>query len=502
VNDQEAVHFHSTPPIVAERMASLLRSALEDGQPRVRLLDPGVGEGALSVAAAGALAESGCEVAVTGIDVSSELLGAAEANLSAARVQASLHKSDFLRESNLNGFDAAICNPPYGKRSQAELGEGILLEYKEAISGHPNLFALFIHKIIRALRPGGVCVIICPKSLMSGPYFHALRRFLLEQGSIENLLLFDQRFGLFEGVLQGVFVFQFRKGALQGECTVHRVISSEGEDRWVIDTPYAEGDEFAQRIIPGSSASNRELLLKALHYPVSIADRFPVETGPLVWFRHRDRLLRTSAAEDAIPIIWSDQIEQGYISPGRRPDRLRSAGMNRFALTQSKLGPALVTKRVTAPEEERRLVAGLTASPLWSRPVIYENHTNVIRSKGGDIDELVRLELLFGTDLYDDLLRALSHNTQVGAADLRILPFVQLPLEEGEREAVLKAAEEGMALPELLDLGKVGDRLLEVLSASNFGDPDIAANGNVVHLTLPFGEPASGSIDGRKPVDA
>lgn len=483
-------------------MASLLIDALSGRHQTIGLLDPGVGEGALSVAAARRLLQTGHDVTVTGLDVSGELLAKAESRLSAEGVGASLLKKDFLRESDLSQFDAAICNPPYGKRSQADLGERVLLEYKEAISGHPNLFALFIHKIVRSLRHDGVCVVICPKSLMSGPYFRGLRRFILEHGAIENLLLFDQRFGLFEGVLQGVFIFQFRKGAEQGPCTIHRVTGANEEDRWVVDTPYAEGDEFADRIIPGSSATNRELLIRALHYPVSIADSFSVETGPLVWFRHQNRLIQASSESGAIPIIWSDQVEQGHISPGRRPDRLRSAGRNRFALTQSKIGPALVTKRVTAPEEDRRLVSGLTASAMWERPVIYENHTNVIRARSKEMEELIQLELLLGTGLYDDLLRALSHNTQVGAADLRILPFVRLPLSQQERKAALKAAEKGIQLSELVNLESIGARLLEVMSTPDFGNPDIGVNGDVVHLTLPLGESADGSVNGRKSVDA
>ena len=501
--DHEAVHFHSTPIEVATRMADLLASSLTGGSRTVRLLDPGVGEGALAVAASKAFADRSLEVTVTGMDVSSELLESANVNLASTGVTPDLRKGDFLTDREIGEFDAVICNPPYGKRAQAELGEAILLEYREAISGHPNLFALFIHKIIRALRPDGVAVVICPKSLMSGPYFKGLRKFMHEQGAIEQILMFDQRTGLFEGVLQGVWIFVFRKSAVQGKCIVHRMGSPAEEDRWVVDTPYGDGEKLAYRIIPGSSAADRELLVAALHYPRSVSDCFAVETGPLVWFRHKDRLCEPAPMEEeVVPIIWSDQVEHGYITAGRRTDRLRGAGRNRFALSQSKLGPTLVTKRITAPEEERRLVAGLMSSRWWSRPVIYENHTNVIRSLCNDVDQLASLKLLFATDLYDDLLRALSHNTQVGAADLRILPFVEIPLGHREKEAVLDAAENQVALSELLDLRSVGDRLLEVLSTPSLCDPNVGVDGDVVHLTLPFSEPANGSIDSCKSVDA
>lgn len=496
----DAVHFHSTPPPVAERMASLLAAALPEDAREIRLLDPGIGDGALSVAAVKALREANHDVAVTGIDLSTDLLAAAALNLTSPGASAALRKEDFLRESVVGGFDAAICNPPYGKRSQPELGERILLEYREAISGHPNLFALFIHKIIRSLRPGGVCVIICPKSLMSGPYFRGLRQFMREQGAIETLLLFDQRFGLFEGVLQGVFVFQFRRGAHQGPCKVKRVLGPAEEDSWVVETPYADA-RFGYRILPGSSATNRALLLKALSYPVTVAERFAVETGPLVWFRHKQRLIESRADGSDVPVVWSDQIEPGHITKGRKADRLRVVGRNTFALTQSKIGPALVTKRITAPEEDRRLVAGLTSQPMWSRPIIFENHTNVIRSRNRKIDDVVRLELLLGTRLYDDLLRALSHNTQVGAADLRILPFVRLPLATHERDMVLRSADGGADLRELVDLHAINNRLLEELSAADFCNPDESVHRDVVHLTLPLSEPTNASVDGRKAVD-
>ena len=325
---------------------------------------------------------------------------------------------------------------------------------------------------------------------------------MLEEGSIEHLLLFDQRFGLFDGVLQGVCIFSLRKGAQQGPCTVHRVFGPFEEDCWTVDNIYAGGDRYACRIIPGTSRENRGLLEKALLYPVAINDRFKVETGPLVWFRHRDRLIAAEALTDqAVPVIWSDQLDEGHITIGRRVDRLRLVERNRFALTQSKLGPALVTKRVTAPEEKRRLVAALIPSCLWNRPVIYENHTNVIRPKRGELDELVHLSLLYATGLYDELLRALSHNTQVGAADLRLLPYVNFPVTDDERRAVLTSAEDRVPLSSLISIEKIGDCLLEVLSAARLSDPDVGVRSDVVHLSLALGESSSGPVHGRETID-
>src|SRR5690606_30581447 len=131
-----------------------------------------------------------------------------------------------------------------------------------------------------------------------------------------------------------------------------------------------------------------------------------------------------------------------------------------FAAKLSKIGPAVVVKRVTAPEEPRRLVAGIMPPEDWKVPVLYENHTNVVRSKSGVVGDVVALGLLFATNLFDVLLRMLSETTQVGAADLRLLPWLGQMLNEEQRAAVLKAVADHEPLSELVFLPELEERLL------------------------------------------
>lgn len=496
-----AVHFHATPEPVADLMASLLIELAEPRTSSLDLLDPGIGEGNLSVAAHRAFSSEGIEVRIRGVDLSDDLLSKAAARLRSQRAEFSLTQTDFLRASGLGEFDAVICNPPYGKRSQAALGPRLVAEYRSAISGHPNLFALFIHKIIRLLSANGVAVIICPRSLLTGTYFAALRRFMAENVSVERLIIFDQREGLFDDVLQGVCILGLRKGIRQGACRVTRLDSRGHAENWRIDGLYTDGDRLDYRIIPGRDVNSRRLIERALTHPLRLGDRFIVETGPLVWFRAKARLATAKDDAQAVPVIWSDQIGEGFIHEGRREDRVRQVAANAFALSQSKLGPALVVKRVTAPEEPRRLVAGVTPHQLWRRPVIYENHTNVLRSRTGNAEEVLLMGAMFATDLFDQLLRMLSENTQVGAAELRLLPWPTWSFTDRQRSATLNAVATRRPLSELFFFAELEERLLEKLSSAEFRNPDVSTGRDVVNLTLPIGEPPSGAVDRRESLE-
>jgi len=497
-----AVHFHATPEPIADLMAGLMMDLMGREPAQVHLLDPGIGEGSLSVATYRALTGAGRQVQLVGVDLSQELLQHATGRLEMEGAALNAIQTDFLRVRDLGEFDAVVCNPPYGKRSQAALGPQLVAEYRDAISGHPNLFALFIHKIIRTLRNRGVAVVICPRSILSGSYFSALRKYMAENVSIERLVTFDQRDGLFDQVLQGVCIIGIRKGVRQGPCTVVRFDSAGSPNSWEIDNLYIDGARLDHRIIPGRDSSSRVLIERAVSFPVSIGDRFQVETGPLVWFRAKTGLIAPRRLEEAAPVIWSDQIANGYIHAGRREDRMRNVALTPFAASLSKTGPAVVVKRITAPEEPRRLVAGIMPPEDWKVPVLYENHTNVIRSKSAVAVEVVALGLLFASNLFDEFLRMLSETTQVGAADLRLLPWLGRVLNERQRAAALEAVADHEPLSELVFLSELEERLLEELTATELRDPHIGSRSDVVDLTLPFGEPAGRPIRSGEAIDS
>jgi adenine-specific DNA-methyltransferase len=483
-------------------MAGLMMDLMDAEPARARLLDPGIGDGSLSVAAKRALTAAGRQAELVGVDLSEELLRDATTRLEMEGTVLNAIQTDFLRVRDLGEFDAVVCNPPYGKRSQAALGAHLVAEYRDAISGHPNLFALFIHKIIRTLRNRGVAVVICPRSILSGSYFSALRKYMAENVSIERLVTFDQRDGLFDDVLQGVCIIGIRKGVRQGPCTVVRFDSAGSPDSWEIDNLYIDGTRLDHRIIPGRDASSRVLIEGAVSFPISIGDRFQVETGPLVWFRAKTRLIAPRHLEEAAPVIWSDQVGDGYIHAGRREDRMRNVALTPFAARLSKTGPAVVVKRVTAPEEPRRLVAGIMPPEDWKTPVLYENHTNVIRSKSGRAVEIVALGLLFASNLFDELLRMLSETTQVGAADLRLLPWLGRVVDEHHRAAVLEAVADHESLGDLVFLSELEERLLEEMSTTELRDPHIGSKSDVVDLTLPFSKPSGRPVHSGETINS
>jgi adenine-specific DNA-methyltransferase len=83
--------------------------------------------------------------------------------------------------------------------------------------------------------------------------------------------------------------------------------------------------------------------------------------------------------------------------------------------------PAVLVKRTTAKEQERRVVA----APFTSPPAVVENHLNVVTA-GSIIPPRVPVEVLaalLNSEPVDRLFRSLSGTVAVSATELAALPL-------------------------------------------------------------------------------
>jgi adenine-specific DNA-methyltransferase len=195
---------HYTPPELAQFMARNGLALIADA-PRVRVLDPACGDGALLAAIADA-APANCAVELVGCDLDPSALTAATRRLCSipnGRVTWTLECCDFLVEAARarqsqdalldetsiealhDPFDLVIANPPYvrtqtlGADAARRLGEAF------GLAGRVDLYHAFAVAMAEALAPGGVLTLLCSNRFLTTRTGTSLRQYFTSELDVE-----------------------------------------------------------------------------------------------------------------------------------------------------------------------------------------------------------------------------------------------------------------------------------------------------------------------------
>lgn len=152
-----------------------------------------------------------------------------------------------------------------------------------------------------------------------------------------------------------------------------------------------------------------------------------VSTGRVVDFRARAHL-RSRPGSETAPLIYPAHFCRGWVKwPNgrtRKPNAIVANERTVDLLVRS--GFYVLTKRFSAKEERRRLVAAVyDPHRIRADQVGFENHVNYYHRRGHGLPEdLARgLAVYLNSTLLDDYFRQFSGHTQVNASDLRRLPY-------------------------------------------------------------------------------
>lgn len=436
-----------TPAAVGKLMASFFTGRRDE----VRLLDAGAGEGALTQAFVDrycCAVERPRSIHATLFELDDALISGLKTRLCQCQQQClaagiiftfEVHNEDFVltasRELELFGrrigiFNAAIVNPPYQKiRSDSAARAALRSTGIEST----NLYTAFLALILRLLESGGELVGITPRSFCNGPYFRPFRCDLLESAAIKRLHVFESRKAAFveDGVLQENVILHTMKGSQQGSVIVS---TSDGSPSGAIserEVPFIEvvSEDDPEKFIhlPVSDAlANAERVLRSV--ASSLVDLgITVSTGRVVDFRASE-FLKDNPGEGTAPLIYPVHLNgMGIKWPhygGRKANAIMIAEGTEDLLVPS--GVYVVTKRFTAKEERKRVVASVFDPELIPDPFIgFENHLNYFHRNGSGLPRAfaVGLALFLNSSFVDLYLRRFSGHTQVNATDLRNLRY-------------------------------------------------------------------------------
>lgn len=447
-----------TSPETAVFMANLFTIPHQD---TISVLDPGAGSGILTAALIERLQnESGVRaIEVVCYENDPNILGLLQTNLEwvceradkvvSCRVitdnyilsQMSDYNCMLDADSNPKKYDLVIGNPPYMKIAK-DAPEAAAMP--NVCYGAPNLYFLFAAMSLFNLRNAGEMVYIIPRSWTSGAYFKRFRQEFLSMGVLEHIHLFVSRDKVFEkeSVLQETIVVKVKKTARKPDTVTISTTQSNRDfaDRTVFEAPYTtvvNGDEYYVYLVTNEDEANT---LKTVN---SLAETLPgiglrMKTGLTVDFRNREAL-RDSAVENAVPLFYSQHIQDGKVvfPVGKEHEYIVT---EQRGLRQQNTN-YLFVKRFTAKEERRRLQCGVYLArkhPEYAE-ISTQNKINFICGLR-ELSECVvyGLYVLFNSTLYDCYYRILNGSTQVNATEINAMPVPPMGIIEAMGKELLR----------------------------------------------------------------
>jgi adenine-specific DNA-methyltransferase len=437
-------HF-GTAPVIAEFMAGMF-SKIPRGE--VRILDPGAGVGTLSAAVCQRILsqKSARQVTFELWENDAKLVPLLEKTMTDCRkalrdagheMKFVIRDEDFIlgnaRKSLFDSgaietFDLAILNPPYFKlRKESPHARAMT----HVVHGQPNIYALFMAVAADLLLPGGEFVAITPRSYFNGPYFKRFRKWFFDRMTARRIHVFESRTETFkdDAVLQENVILLAQK---TGEPSDVIVTSSSGRDL----TDIVEESAPYHKIIDNSNGDHivRVSTSRFEHDIIEAIDKLPkrfrelgyrISTGPVVTFRSTE-FLRHERGHDTAPLLWMHNVRPfvtQFPPKNGKPTHIVVNDESKRLLVPAKT--YVLLKRFTAKEEKRRLVAGIMSpSDSYSRWVGLENHLNYVYRQDSDLsrNEALGLAAFFNSVFVDRYFRAISGNTQVNAAEIRVMP--------------------------------------------------------------------------------
>jgi len=463
-----------TPAPIAAFMAGMFGLRKE----KVRLLDAGAGVGSLTAACVAEACRRSARpvyIEATAFEVEPAMLrhldvvlrtcerAAASANL---RFTGRVVASDFIAaaarmlDPGLFGagaspaFNAAILNPPYRKIHSRSNERALLRSVGIETS---NLYTAFVALAIKLLEPDGELVAITPRSFCNGPYFRPFRQLLLHEMALLRVHVFDSRDRAFQGdgVLQENVIFHARKGRRRSKVVLSASNGMESKvRRRLVAHEEVVSPTDSQAFIHLAVSDNDGVAARRMAaLPCTLADLgVQVSTGRVVDFRAR-QFLRNDPDARTVPLIYPVHFENGYVSwprvGGRKPNALADELETRSLMVAN--DTYVLTKRFTAKEERRRVVAVVydpARLPRRVKCVGFENHVNYFHVNGAGLPTTMAkgLAAFLNSSLADCYFRQFNGHTQVNASDLRSFRFPSIDQLEtlGRRIGVSFPNQEGL----------------------------------------------------------
>lgn len=332
-------------------------------------------------------------------------------------------------KNKLKEYSHVILNPPYKKILSSSKQRKLLSRIGIETS---NLYTGFLAIAINLLQNNGEMVVIVPRSFCNGPYFKPFRKLLLSSTAFKHIHVFGSRKKAFkeDDVLQENIIFHAIKGGIKDKVMI---TSSHGP----------QFEDMTQRSVSYDKVIKPNDTEKFIHIAASDMDQYVVDristfnnslehldiqvsTGPIVDFRLKEDLSKTPEKNTA-PLLYPLHFNLKKIEwprESKKSNYIKISKNSKKWLWPNK-GYFVLTKRFTAKEEKKRIVAVVYDSSLPGELIGFENHLNVFHKgqKGLSKNIAYGLSVYLNSTLVDKYFRLFSGHTQVNSTDLRSLYY-------------------------------------------------------------------------------
>ena len=359
-----------------------------------------------------------------------------------------LSRQDDLRQHlpDNKGFHYIIGNPPFMSVKGKKLD--FLTHYEDVISGHPNLYQLFLWWAVRAAIKGGVVSFLLPQTMLAGAYSRTLRDQLENHVNLTSITRITDRKGVVGNVDQQMMAVCLKINESQSakkndsdesaEAKVNVRITRNGNELLDAKSHKVKHSRIVQRA-EGLSVSwvvsdnvfdytICEQLEAKCSSLVKLNEIFSFGNGGYVWNQNKE-LLSETYEDNSLPLISAASIElYGLNFPYKGP---HASHKRRFSRENERVDkvihsqPTLLVQRTTPRTVGRRLIVGMTSDEFYSKYPRYflENHINYIQVRiGEDKNLLYGLMGWLNSDLINFVFQLRNGNTHVSAFELGLLP--------------------------------------------------------------------------------
>ena len=336
------------------------------------------------------------------------------------------------------GFDVVIANPPYVVTKDKWLRE----MYKEGVYGRMNLYGLFIQRSLQLLKDGGQLQFINPRTLLTDRYFTNLRKVIRRDSELRGVVLIADRHNTFERVLQECIILHLSKNSKPAPSylVATRAIGVPDDlntQQFTVQGDSGQvllNDEYDGAFYIGTSDFDYQVFERMNAVGVKLADcGLKAETGKIQFDKYR-KYVQPNGGQDDCRLIWAENVQRYALAPtvkraGKEWLKKSITGI----ISPSITGEGIVTQRITANEQPRRIIATLMRPEDTGTERVYsENHTNFI-PLGRNTNGLFILATLNSSPV-EFLFRRLNSNTQVSAGEINTLPFRRCPMTKPWRK--------------------------------------------------------------------
>lgn len=440
VSDEHKAQYgqYLTPDSIASYMSRLLTD-YTDFNATIKILDPGAGQGILSISLIELIKSINhkCKIELDAYEYDPSILDELKRNLSTIAdrygIICNIKSTNFIDIATqelgwkINSeYSHVIMNPPYKKLN---VGTSDYIHLKELGVETTNYYSAFLSISILLLKQEGLLVAIIPRSFCNGKYFLNFRKLILKKTKILHIHSFQSRTESFqeEGVLQENIIILLKKTSIEvpvikvstsnnRNFTNYSIVNKNISEVVNINDPelyiHIPNDDVEERIKTDATLSDLDI---------------NISTGPIVDFRMKDSL-RQMPDSNSIPLLYPIHLKNGSVTwpvTSKKPNSIFLTLSETQKLAFPK-GYYVVVKRFSSKEEKRRIWPTLiTPESFDYSHFTAENHINIFHFKKSSLDKntAIGLFVFLNTQYVDIQFRRFSGHTQVNATDLKQLKY-------------------------------------------------------------------------------